>query len=176
MGVVETQDLVSNPVVDGLRERLFADYGHDILSGKLIPDPSIRGPYGEAEILVKPGATPVKHRPFQLQGDRRAAWVTATDQLVQDGKIEPGWGPWSSPSFTVPKKDGKHRFVVDFRALNEAIVTDAHPLPLIEDILQRQGGFKIWTVLDMKDGFHQIPLKETHRDLTCMSTPRGTYR
>ena len=58
-----------------------------------------------------------------------------------------------------PKKDGKHRFVVDLRAVNDAIVTDAHPLPRIEDILQRQGGFKMWSVLDMKDGYHQVPLR-----------------
>ena len=28
----------------------------------------------------------------------------------------------------------------------------------------------------MKDGYHQVPLKEAHRNLTCMSTPRGTMR
>ena len=28
----------------------------------------------------------------------------------------------------------------------------------------------------MKDGYHQVPLKEESRDITCMSTPRGTYR
>ena len=53
---------------------------------------------------------------------------------------------------------------------------DAHLLPRIHDILQRQGKFKMWSVLDMKDGFHQIPLKLEHRDLTTMSTPQGTYR
>ena len=28
----------------------------------------------------------------------------------------------------------------------------------------------------MKDGYHQVPLKAEHRNLTCMNTPRGTYR
>ena len=28
----------------------------------------------------------------------------------------------------------------------------------------------------MKDGFHKVPLKEEHRDLTCMCTPRGPMR
>ena len=100
-----------------------------------------------------------------------------TDQLIADGKIEPGQSPWSSPSFPVPKKrPGDYRLVVDFRALNEATIADAHPLPRIEDILQRQGKFKMWSVLDMKDGYHQVPLKESHRPLACMRTPRGTMR
>ena len=28
----------------------------------------------------------------------------------------------------------------------------------------------------MKDGYHQVPLKESHRYLTCTSTPRGTMQ
>ena len=97
------------------------------MSGKLPGNPPVRGPYGEAEIVVRQGAIPVKQRAYQLHGDRRAGWIEATDQLIADDKIEPGWGPWSSPSFTVPKKDGKHRFIVDLRAVNDAIVTVAQP-------------------------------------------------
>ena len=35
---------------------------------------------------------------------------------------------------------------------------------------------KIWTVLDWVDAYHQMPLKEEHRHITCMSTPRGTIQ
>ena len=34
----------------------------------------------------------------------------------------------------------------------------------------------MWTVLDLKDGYHQMPLKKEHRHITCMSTPRGTMQ
>ena len=99
------------------------------------------------------------------------------DQLIKNGKLEPGGGPWVSPAFPVPKKEaGKYRLVVDFRALNAATVEDGYPLPLIEDILHRQGKYRIWSVLDMNDGYHQVPLKEEHRNSTCMSTPRGILR
>ena len=40
----------------------------------------------------------------------------------------------------------------------------------------RQGNNRIWTVLDLVDGFHQMPLKKEHRYITCMSTPRGTQQ
>ncbi len=46
------------------------------------------------------------------------------------------------------------------------------PLLQIEDFLQRQKGYKIWSVLDLKDGYHQMPLKEEHRHNTCMSTTK----
>ena len=114
---------------------------------------------------------------FQIHGLRREAWEKLIDQLVVEGKVQQGMSAWSSPSFPVPKKSpGAYRLVVDFRALNEATVTDAHPLPRIEDLLQKQGQYRIWSVLDMKDGYHQVPLKNEHRHLTCMSTPRGTMQ
>ena len=49
--------------------------------------------------------------------------------------------------------------VVDYRMLNQVTEVDSHPLPRISDILQRQGRFKIWSVLDIKDVYHQVPLK-----------------
>ncbi len=56
------------------------------------------------EIILKAGAILVKQRMFQIQGERRAAWVKLTDEIFWDDKIEPGISPWSSPSFPVPKK------------------------------------------------------------------------
>ncbi len=63
--------------------------------------------------------------------------------------------------------------VVDYRALNAATVTDAHPLPRIEDILQPQGRYRMWSVLDMKNGYLQVPMRKSDRHLTCMSTLHG---
>ncbi len=31
-------------------------------------------------------------------------------------------------------------------------------------------------MLDLKDGYHQMPLKVEHRPYTCMSTPRGSFQ
>ena len=53
------------------------------------------------------------------------------------------------------------------------MVPDPYPLPLIEEILAREGQFKIWSVLDMRAGYHQIPLAESSRPATCMSAPKG---
>ena len=176
-GAIEARDPHGSEKVENARTRLFSDYTGTVFDTKTGGDPPVRGPYGEAEIILKPDARPVKQKMFHIQGERRSAWVKLTDEIIKDGKIEPGISPWNSPSFPVPKKKpGEYRLVEDFRRLNDNTVDDAHPLPRIEDILQRQGVFKIWSVLDLKDGYHQMPLKEEHRYLTCMSTPRGTYQ
>ena len=163
------------PEVEKLRQTLMDEYRDTVFADKHLSDPPIRGPFGEATIDLKPGVTPVKLRPFRIQGERLESWKKLIDQLIADNKLEDGVSAWSSPSFPVPTKTlHKDRLVVDFRRLNDATITDAHPLPIIEDILNKQGKFCIWSVFDMKDGYHQIPLKKEDRHLTCMSTPRGT--
>ena len=160
------------------RERLMTEYKDRVFGTKLPKDPPVRGPanIGEASIEICPGVSAVKQRPFQLVGERREAMIKLVQGLIDEGKIEKGISPWCSPAFPVAKKVlGDYRLVVDFRKLNEATVTDGHPLPRIEEILIRQGKFKIWTVLDLKDGFHQVPIKKECKHLTCMSTPIGVY-
>ena len=172
--VVFTDGPVLGPEVDALRTQLVEEFRATVFDTKVRGPPPVRGPHGEATIELKPNAAPVKQRMFQIHGPRREAWEVLIDKLIADGKLEDGISAWCSSSFPVPKKrPGEYRLVVDFRALNDVTITDAHPLPRIEDILLRQGKYHIWSVLDMKDGYHQVPLKKEHRPLTCMSTPRG---
>ena len=171
-GVVATGGLCASEEVHALRKKIMEDYGTTVFSGKTTGDPPVRGPMGEAEIHLLPGVRPRKQNAYRLSDEHRRAMMALVDKLIAEGKVEPGFGPWVSPAFPVPKKEsGKFRLVVDFCALNEATIEDANPLPRIEDILHRQGNYKMWSVLDMKDGYHQVPLKKEHRNLTCMSTP-----
>ena len=140
-------------------------------------DPPLRGPFGEAEIWLKPDAEPVCLPQFRLAGERRESNPKLIDEVVKAGKMEPGRGAWSTPSFPVPKKrPGEYRLVQDLRPQNAATVKDGHPLPLIDVILQRQGKYRMWSVLELTDGYHQMPMKKEHRPITSMSTPRGTMQ
>ena len=79
-----------------------------------------------------------------------------------------------SPAFIVPKKEkGEWRLVVDYRGLNEQTEHDSYSLPLIDSILQKQQKKRIFTVLDLKHGYHQMPLHPDSRPCTAMSTPLG---
>jgi hypothetical protein len=60
----------------------------------------------------------------------------------------------------VTKKDGTHRFCVDYRALNEITVKDSYPLPDIKDCLDALTGMRYFTTLDAKSGFWQVPMSE----------------
>lgn len=70
---------------------------------------------------------------FHKYWERREAWL-GTEEIIQSGKIEPGEGSWSSPSFPVPKKNqGEYRLVEGFRRLNDAREDNTYPLLRIEN-------------------------------------------
>ena len=66
--------------------------------------------------------------------------------------------------------------MVDYRALNAATISDAHPLPLIEEEIAKRAKGKLFSVVDLRHGFHQISLRKKDTHLTAMCTPCGTVQ
>ena len=68
-------------------------------------------------------------------------------ELVQAAEvIQPSTSPWASPVVMVRKKDGTHRFCVDYRRLNAVTKTDTYPLPRIDDLLDQLGHCGYWQI------------------------------
>lgn len=65
--------------------------------------------------------------------------------------------------------------VIDYRKLNKVTIVDKYPLPDINEVLAQLGNNKIFSVVDLKSGFHQIPLKESDIEKTAFSVNNGTY-
>ena len=163
----------NQPLVDELRAKLLKDFGGTVLRTEVLTDPPIRGPNCEAKIYLKPGAQPKKQKGILLQGERADAMRDIASEWLQHKKTESGFGPWSSPAFPVKKKSNKWRGVVDLRWVNSQCMDDAYPLPRISDILVKMGRKKIFSLMDLKDAFHQIPLNPESRPITATSTPLG---
>ena len=115
-----------------------------------------------------------RHQEFALRGERKEAMEKILRELIERGWLEPCHSEWASPGFVVPKKvAGEWRLVVNYRGLDAQTQHDSYTLPLIEDMLQKQHWRRIFTVIDLKHGYHQMPLAEESRACTAMSTPLG---
>lgn len=59
--------------------------------------------------------------------------------------------------------------VVDFRKLNEITEFENYPLPRIDEIWDQLGNASYFTVMDLKAGYHQVPIKEEYQRKTGFS-------
>ena len=165
------EEAKENPKVPELKDRLIEAYPR-LSSGVANKNPPDRGKYGTAKIKLKPNPKIFWDREYQLQGERAEAMRKLLMEFVERGWIEASDSEWASPAFINPKKEkGELRFVVDYRGLNEQTEHDSYSLPLIDSILQKQQKKHIFTVLDLKHGYHKMPLHEYSRPCTAMSTP-----
>ena len=71
------------------------------------------------------------------------------------------------------KTDGTLRFCIDFRKLNDVTIKDAHPLPWIDDTLEALKCAKIFSTLDLKSRYWQVPIREEHKSKTAFRTSSG---
>ena len=167
------EEAQENPKVAELKKRLINAYRR-LFSGVANKNPPDSGRFGTAKIKLKPNPKVYRHQEYQLQGDRAEAMKKLLAEFIERGLIEPSDSEWGSPAFIMPKKEkGEWRLVVDYRGLNEQTEHDLYSLPLIDTILQKQQKKRIFTVLDLKHGYHQMPLHQYSRPCTAMSTPLG---
>jgi len=60
----------------------------------------------------------------------------------------------------VAKKDRSKRMVIDYHSLNNQIVKNNYPLPLIMDLIDTIGSKKVFTKMDLWWGFNNVRIKE----------------
>ena len=75
------------------------------------------------------------------------------DDKLNRSIIEPGPGPYSSTVLLLPKPKGGIRFVLDYRALNDCVMSDAYTLPQVDKVLSALSRSKIFSSLDIKEAF-----------------------
>lgn len=94
------------------------------------------------------------------------------DEMLATGVVEPAVSEWAPNVVLAKKKDGSLRFCTDYRKLNAVTKKDAYPLPQ-EDALAGAGWF---FTLDLRSGYHQVPMYLTDADKTAFITRCGTFK
>ncbi|UYV62717.1 hypothetical protein LAZ67_2001693 [Cordylochernes scorpioides] len=97
-------------------------------------------------------------------------------QRLENGIIEQSFSPFSSPVTLVTKRDKTKRFCIDYRKVNELISSDVHPLPRIEDILDRLAQAKYFSTADISSAYWQVPIHPDSRPLLAFATFEGLYQ
>jgi len=97
------------------------------------------------------------------------------DRQVEARKIVKSKSSAGAPIVLVRKNDGTYHVCVDYRALNKVTIKNRYSLPLITELRERLNKAKIFTKLDLKNGFNLIRMSEEDEEKTAFRTRFGLY-
>ncbi len=120
---------------------------------------------------------PFRLRPYPMSESKRQIMSDNVRDMLAAGVIEHSVSDYCSPAVLVTKKGGAVRFCSDYRKLNALTKSEAAPLPKILDSLREFGAATVFSSIDLKSGYWQIPMDEASKRLTTFATPDGaTYQ
>ncbi|GBG83568.1 hypothetical protein CBR_g37286 [Chara braunii] len=136
----------------------------------VVPDRPIRH-----EIILEDGAVPPRGCIYRMSEEELSVLRAQLDDLLEKGWIRPSSSPYGAPVLFVRKKNKDLRLCIDYCKLNAQTVKNAGPLPLTDDLLERLGGAKFFSKLDLKSGYHQLEIRPEDRYKTAFKTRYGHF-
>ncbi|GBG78912.1 hypothetical protein CBR_g28626 [Chara braunii] len=127
------------------------------------------------EIILEAGVVPPKGCIYRMSEEELEVIRAQLDDLLAKGWIRPSSSPYGAPVLFVRKKNKNLRLCIDYRKLNGQTVKNAGPLPRIDDLLERLGGAKYFSKLDLKLGYHQISIRPNDRYKSVFKTRYGHF-
>ena len=112
---------------------------------------------------------PSRRVPFAVK--LKAELQRLTDLNVLEPVDEPT--DWVSNMVVATKPSGDLRICLDPKQLNKALKRERHPIPVIEDVLPNLSKAKVFTKIDVRNGYWHAALDEESSRLTTFDTPFG---
>jgi hypothetical protein len=129
-----------------------------------------------ANVKLLGNPSPVACAPYRVSHTERKKIQMHLQEMMRLGIIKPaGQSAWAAPLLLVRKPAGGDRVVSDFRKLNKVIAKHGYPLPRIDDILDSMAGAELFSVMDLVQGFHQVPITAEASDIFTFVTMDGMY-
>ena len=121
-------------------------------------------------------ARPISQRARRLSPEKSKVVKEVLEQWLEDGTIRPSNSAWSSPLHVVPKSTpGEWRVVCDYRRLNAVTKPDNYAPPDVQSFTRFLHGCTVFTKLDLRCAYQQIPMAKEDIPKTAVSTEHGNF-
>lgn len=130
---------------------------------------------------------PVACKTYRTSLREAELYKEVMDEYIEDGIAIKHASAYSSPSMLIrrntkaksKRKDeltkDDMRLVVNYKKLNEKLISVSHPILRIEDLLTQLRKSRYFITLDLSRGYHQLKLDEKSRDFLTFSSPECSY-
>ena len=121
---------------------------------------------------------PIATKSRYFKKEDKAFITEEVSKLLSDGIIEPCISPWRAQvHVTKDTENHKQRLVVDYsETINQFTDLDAYPFPKILELVNSVAQDKIYSTLDLKSAYHQIPIREKERPMTAFEANGQLYQ
>ena len=141
---------------------------------------------GLRTVLVKPPALfanlksdckPVAIKSRQYSKADRDFVEIEIQRLLKEDIIEPSSSPWHAQVVVTANERHKKRMVVDyFQTINHFTNLDAYPLPHIDEQINEIAKNRVFSAIDLKDAYYQIPLRNEEKCFTAFEAAGKLYQ
>ena len=129
-------------------------------------------------------AAPVFSKCRPLHGDKKSQVEDELRKWEKDGIIQrvSEEVEWASPIHAVKKKPRgpglppEWRVCGDFQRLNAITSTDRYPLPPLTSFNAKLSGCRVFSKVDLKRAYHQVPVAECDQVKTTINTTLGLFK
>ncbi|XP_059838259.1 uncharacterized protein LOC132400840 [Hypanus sabinus] len=124
---------------------------------------------------LTPDCKPVATKSRRYSAGDRAFIQSEVRRLLREGIIEPSTSPWRA-QVVVVRTGQKNRMVVDYsQTINRFTQLDAYPLPRIADMVNQIAQYKVYSTIDLKSAYHQLPICPEDRPYTAFEAGGRLY-
>ena len=152
-------------------EQLLESFPEVVNASKLLPTAVVH----DVVHHIKTTGPPIACKFRRLEGDKLEAARAEFAAMEADGIVRRSTSPWASPLHMVPKKDGTWRPCGDFRRLNLVTEPDVYPLPNMLDFADRLHDCTVFSKIDLRKGYWQVPVRPEDVPKTAVATPFGLF-
>lgn len=100
-----------------------------------------------------------------------------TARMLREGIIEHSISPWRAQVLVTSNEKQKKRMVVDYSdTINRFTELDAYPMPNITKMIDDIARYNVFTTLDLKSAYHQIPISHADRKYTAFEVNGKLYQ
>ena len=100
----------------------------------------------------------------------------AVEKHVEAEHLAPSNSPWAFPIVPVLKPDKTVRLCVDYRPLNKITQNDPFPTGNLQEVLDNLTGVNYFSVIDLAQGYLQMPLAGKDRAKTAFRFPTEFWK